>query len=77
MAKAKAKDKVLKLAKDLEFTSNTQLYDYMFEAYINGRFEQIKRFWKRLPKDNKHELVEHIRVNHGNDESHNYFVGLF
>lgn len=71
------KKKILKAAKDLDFTNNKQLYEYMIDTYYNGQFSQLRKLWDKLPNENKHELITYVRDNHANDELHNYFVSLF
>jgi nucleoid-associated protein YejK len=68
---------ILKAAKELDFTTNEQLYEYMIETYHNGQFSQLKKLWQKLPKDNKHVLIDYVRDNYANDKLHNYLVSLF
>jgi hypothetical protein len=72
-----ADKKMTALYKSLDFTSKEQYFDYCIESYINGQRSQCRELFKDLPRQYKHELIEHIRINAGNDEVHNFYVGLF
>lgn len=69
--------KILKAAKELDFTSDQQLYEYIIDSWYNGNFNQCEKLFNGLPRDNKHELIRHIRDVYAKDELHNYFVSLF
>jgi hypothetical protein len=69
--------KLLTLAKRLDFTTETEYFDYCVQSYINGNNSQCKELFKAMTKDDRHNLISYIRDNYGNDEIHNYFVNLF
>lgn len=46
--------KLLKAAKELDFTTNEQLYEYLIETYYNGQQGQLKKLWAKLPNTHKH-----------------------
>ena len=69
--------KLITLAKRLDFTTESEYLDYCVQSYINGNFKQCKELFKAMAKDDRHNLIAYIRDNYGNDEIHNYFVGLF
>lgn len=71
------KNNVLRAAKELDFTSNEQYYDYCIETYHNGQFGQLRKLWGKLPKNHKHSLIAYIDNNYANDQLHNAFVTLF
>jgi len=62
---------------DLDFGTNEEYYEYCVESHINGQLSQCKELFNAMPTDNKHALIDYIRINHGNDAIHNFFVNLF
>lgn len=73
----KAEKKMEKIYSDLDFTSKEDYFNYCVESHINGNFTQCKKLFQELPKQYKHELINFIRDNYGNDKVHNYYVSLF
>ena len=69
--------KLLTLAKRLDFTTETEYFDYCAESFINGQRQQCKDLFKKMSKADRHNLIAYIRDNYANDEMHNYFVSLF
>lgn len=61
----------------LEFSTTAEYYQYCVDSYINGQFKQCNTLFNQMPNENKHQLIEYIRDNVGNDEINNYFVSLF
>lgn len=72
-----AQDKMESLYKALDFNSKEEYFNYCADSYINGQMSQCRKLFSNLPHEYKHELIEYLRDNVGNDEIHNFFVRLF
>ena len=62
-----AKKKLLTLAKELEFTTEQEYFEYLIDSYINGCFSQCKNLFNEMSKaivesniDNREKDVKHI-----------------
>lgn len=51
---------LLKLAKQLDFQSETEYFDYCIDSYINGNKDQCKNLFKKMKKEDRKRLLNYI-----------------
>ena len=70
------------LAKELDFTSPYQCFDYMVDSYINGNFSQCKNLFSALKKEDKKDALIYIKntynmgCNSVDLEAYNFYFNL-
>ena len=53
--------KLLTLAKKLDFTQETEYFDYCINSWFNGNFSQCRELFKAMNKADKRNLITYIR----------------
>ena len=53
--------KLITLAKRLDFTSETQYFDYCINSWFYGNFDQCKELFKAMTKADRKRLLEYIK----------------
>lgn len=53
--------KLITLAKRLDFSTETEYFDYCINSYFNGNFSQCKELFKAMTKTDKKRLIDYIR----------------
>lgn len=53
--------KLLTLAKKLDFTQETEYFDYCINSWFNGNFSQCRKLFKAMNKADKRNLITYIR----------------
>jgi hypothetical protein len=53
--------KLLTLAKKLDFTTETEYFDYCLNSYFNGNFSQCKELFKAMSKTDRKALLTYIK----------------
>ncbi len=53
--------KLITLAKRLDFTSETQYFDYCINSWFYGNFDQCKELFKAMTKADRKNLIEYIK----------------
>lgn len=53
--------KLLTLAKRLDFTTETEYFDYCIDSWFNGNFSQCKKLFADMAKADRKNLIEYIR----------------
>jgi len=54
------KKKLITLAKELDFNSETEYFDYLIESHVNGQFSQCRRLFSEMKKEDQKTFVRHI-----------------
>lgn len=52
---------LLTLAKNLDFDTEAEYFDYCIESFINGNYSQCSRLFKEMTKMQRKELLRYIR----------------
>lgn len=52
--------KIITLAKKLDFTTETEYFDYCINSWFNGQFSQCKNLFNSMKSDGKKELLNYI-----------------
>ena len=50
---------ILKQARKLDFSTESEYYDYLIDSYYNGNFEQCKGLFKALKSDEQKQLLSY------------------
>lgn len=53
--------KIITLARKLDFTTETEYFDYCINSYLNGNYSQCKELFKAMTKADRKNLIEYIR----------------
>jgi len=52
--------KLLTLAKRLDFTTETEYFDYCMDSYINGQFDQCRNLFKAMTKADRKQFLQYL-----------------
>ena len=58
-----ARKKLIPLAKELDFDTETEYFDYMIHSHINGSFSQCKELFSALKKEDQKTALKYIEDN--------------
>lgn len=64
--------KLITLAKELDFNTSIEYFDYCIDSHINGNLGQCKNLFKAMKKEDKKELIQYI----DNTEIKNFYFNL-
>jgi len=53
--------KLITLAKKLDFTTETEYFDYCITSWFNGSFSQCKELFAAMTKADKKALINYIK----------------
>ena len=53
------KKKLITLAKELDFLTESEYFDYLIDSHINGNFSQCKRLFAEMRKEDQKSFVQH------------------
>ena len=53
--------KLLTLAKGLDFTSETEYFDYCINSWFNGNFSQCRKLFSDMTKADRKRLILYIK----------------
>jgi catalase len=73
------KKKLITLAKELDFNSETEYYDYCIDSHYNGNFSQCRKLFNDMSKENQKELLEWIKFCQGSindNEAYQFYFNL-
>jgi len=55
-----AKKKLITLTKELDFTTETEYFDYMIDTHINGQFTQCRNLFNEMKLVDQKRLISYI-----------------
>jgi hypothetical protein len=58
-----AKKKLITLAKELDFTTEQQYFEYMIDTHINGQFSQCRNLFNEMSMADKKDFLLYMRNN--------------
>ncbi len=64
--------KLITLAKRLDFTTETEYFDYCINSWYNGNFDQCKRLFKDMEKPDRKNLLNYIE----NKDCYKFYFNL-
>ncbi len=69
------KKKLITLAKQLDFSTETEYFDYCIDSHINGNFSQGKRLFLEMKKEDQKQFIRHC-LEYGSENIYNYYLDL-
>ena len=66
----------LKLAKELDFKTEEEYFEYCVNSYINGNHSQCKEMFQKLKKDGQKELLNYISRNNVPSHVFRFYLNL-
>lgn len=58
------------LAKDFDFTTEQEYFDYIVESLVNGQRQQVRSLFNKMHKDSQQEfLLNFLEIGNGYHES--------
>jgi nucleoid-associated protein YejK len=72
------KKKLITLAKELDFNSETEYFDYCIESYFNGNIAQCMNLFDAMRKENQKSFLRHIKQHDFEDveKIYNFYFNL-
>lgn len=71
---------LLKLAKSLDFETETQYFDYLTESHINGNFTSCRQLFKQMTRDQRKQYLKHVHseivIYPSNQKIYNFYFDL-
>lgn len=66
------------LAKGLDFATEIEYFDYCIDSYIAGQMMQCKELFAKMKKEDKKELLRHIKISDlgSGDAVYNFYFNL-
>ncbi len=71
-----AKKKLITLAKELDFTTEQEYFDYMIDTHINGQFTQCRNLFNEMSRTNQKEFIIYLDNSSTDKKIHNYYFNL-
>lgn len=68
--------KALTLAKELDFKTVEQYFEYCIESYINGNKEQCKKLFFDMKQEDKKLLLKYIIANYNYCDWYKFYFDL-
>lgn len=56
-----AKKKLITLAKELEFETELEYFQYIFDSYFNGNLSQCKRLFAEMKREDQKSFVSYCK----------------
>jgi nucleoid-associated protein YejK len=72
-----AEAKMKKLVKGMEFTTESEYYEYCVDSYLNGNLSQCERLFKDMPRQNKDDFYKWMVVNETPLEVYRFYARQF
>jgi len=69
------KKKLITLAKEMDFSTEAEYFDYLIECHINGNFESCKRLFSEMRKEDQKEFVRYIPY-HSSEKVRDFYFDL-
>ena len=70
------KKKIITLAKELDFSTEDEYYNYICDSYINGQMQQVRKLFAAMRKGDQKYFIENIRDYSENKEFYSYILDL-
>jgi len=70
------KKKLITLAKELDFTYESEYFDYLIDSYINGNLSQCKELFNAMEKDSQKQFILYLKNGFGLDKEFYFYFNL-
>jgi hypothetical protein len=64
------------LAKELDFNTGIEYYDYMIDSHINGQPQQCKELFAAMKREDKAGFINYLRSHSDIDEIFDFYLKL-
>jgi hypothetical protein len=64
------------LAKELDFNTQDQYFEYLIESHINGNFSQCKRLFLEMKRVNRKEFITYLSDSEGLKNIRDFYFNL-
>lgn len=71
-----AKKKLITLAKELDFTTEKEYFDYMIDTHINGQFTQCRNLFNEMSRPNQKQFILYIEQNYNHNGIRDFYFNL-
>ena len=71
-----ARKKLITLAKELDFSNESEYFNYLIDSYINGQYAQCKRLLKAMKKADQKYFLKYFECYSTNKEIYNFYFDL-
>jgi len=71
-----AKKKLITLAKELDFTTEQEYFDYLIDTRLNGQFSACKRLFEEMSKKDKKYFLYYIQASESPKAVYDYYFNL-
>jgi len=68
--------KLITLAKELDFTTETEYFDYLIESHINGQFTQCRNLFNTMKKEDKKEFIKYVDNSYTEKDIKDFYFNL-
>ena len=69
------KKKLITLARELDFTTETEYFDYLIDSHINGNFSQCKRLFTDMKKEDQKRAIKYL-LEYGSEKIYLFYLEL-
>jgi hypothetical protein len=69
------KKKLITLAKELDFTIESEYFDYCIDSYINGQRSQCRNLFAKMKKEDQKNLLRWLKE-YGDNEIYTFYFNL-
>jgi len=70
------KKSILSLAKELDFSTESEYFQYCIDSYINGNKTQCKELFSRMAIDGQKQLLRFLLDDAQQKEIYNFYFNL-
>lgn len=69
--------KLTTLAKELEFKTENEYFDYMIASHINGNFTQCRELFNAMKKEDKKKFIVYVDNSYTDKKIRDFYFDLF
>jgi len=71
-----AKKNLITLAKGLDFTTESEYFDYLIDSYLYGNFNQCKRLFNDMKKEAQKKFIKYVDNSYTNKDIMDFYFNL-
>jgi hypothetical protein len=71
-----ARKKLITLAKELDFSDESEYLNYLVDSHINGNFSQCKKLFMQMPREAKKFFLKHFDCYSSDKQIYNFYFDL-
>lgn len=69
------KKKLITLAKELDFTTENEYFDYLIDCYMNGNFSSCRRLFADMKKEDQKRAIDCF-LEYGSEDIYLFYLEL-